>query len=488
MTAPRQPIAKAAAALLSLVLVFCCLFPPVSPAVTSATGLVLQDLFLAGADPALVGAALPASVPALGLRINPAGLTDIDRPWTSLTLHQWRSSGKSYNGSIIYPTVFYGTVSLDFAGVVVGNLDSPLPGAGAGSNPWAEEFMVGLGYGRSIFWEQLDVGVAARVVQRYVGDSLDRGIAGDLGLLYRDDWSKVNVGLALQNLGGPLSLGGNKQKLPHSYRLGLSRPLYRGIPLSVDLLSVKGRGAAFLLGTDADLNPDLNLRLGWMMGGSKLKPPGGGSWALGAGYRLNPGLRLDCASLPWGDLGRTYRLTVSFRFGRPVDRTRAMPLPFLMKRVDRGILSRQTNTTALNETLAILAGLERRWGDFRPKILAEEREKYQAEIRRIETLLQETERNLRKLETVLVYHQIGIRGVLEQNRIVLREQTALHEIGAIPVEEFQKIENRLQDRITENLTRIDQIDSLIGQVESVVVPPVPEPDGSDNQVSLLGKE
>ena len=50
------------------------------------------------------------------------------------------------------------------------------------------------------------------------------------------------------------------------------------------------------MGTEADLTRELSLRLGWMMGGSKLKPPGGGSWALGAGYRFNSGLRLDCAS------------------------------------------------------------------------------------------------------------------------------------------------------------------------------------------------
>lgn len=183
------------------------------------------------------------------------------------------------------------------------------PGAGDPSHLWA-----GLGFGRRAA-PGLVVGGSGKYIQEARNGTAARAGALDLGAILAvrrlRGWS---LGLALQNMGPKASASGEtgREALPFQWRLGVARRfLFEEEPVLVAVEAVRRRGEDLRLhvGAEAKL-AQAAVRLGW----NGRHRPGPGVTA-GLGWTLSF-LTLDYAYAPFGDLGDTHRVTMTFRLGR----------------------------------------------------------------------------------------------------------------------------------------------------------------------------
>ncbi len=153
------------------------------------------------------------------------------------------------------------------------------------------------------------LGAALNVTDQGLDKDSAVGLGLDLGLLWRTPLRGLQAGLAAQNLGFPVSLVQDSFALPLVGRAGLS---YRVLE---DRL---------LLSTEADLpvdyDPSLALGVEYHLAEGVFAGAGYrydnifNPWSLGAGFRLGEAM-LEIATAPAGELGQTYRASVSYRWG-----------------------------------------------------------------------------------------------------------------------------------------------------------------------------
>lgn len=147
--------------------------------------------------------------------------------------------------------------------------------------------------------------------------------AGDAGLLKRaGDW---RIGAAVANYGSRLKLGSDSFDLPRILRAGVSYTYLKNYTLAAEAVKAGFSGATAAVGAEARLNTGPGeyffLRAGYRTGRSSYA--GSGATA-GAGVS-GGAFRLDYAYAPYGELGDTHRVTLSFRFGaeRPAEFSRS---------------------------------------------------------------------------------------------------------------------------------------------------------------------
>ena len=84
----------------------------------------------------------------------------------------------------------------------------------------ASEMVASVGYARSA--GDFELGIAAKWIEQRIGARRDATAAVDLGAM--TEVRRVNLGLALQNLGPALEMGGAERELPLSATLGATLP------------------------------------------------------------------------------------------------------------------------------------------------------------------------------------------------------------------------------------------------------------------------
>jgi len=166
--------------------------------------------------------------------------------------------------------------------------------------------------------EDLQAGGTAKLIYEKIETYSAIGFAADLGLKWKLERSKTEIGLMIQNLGLQASTfvdGGDKESLPLTIRGGFSSHL-RGLPLlfAADLIYPTDNDLYFAFGTEVLSIKPLYIRLGWSSLGSNYKTDSDkddlAGFAAGFGFDYNR-MQLSYTITPQAELGTSHRVTLT---------------------------------------------------------------------------------------------------------------------------------------------------------------------------------
>ena len=158
-------------------------------------------------------------------------------------------------------------------------------------------------------------GAALKVVRSQVVDSAST-MALDLGLLTPATLKgRLELAFTASHLGGGLKYGSVSEPLPMTLRAGSLLKLNTRWSAALDVVSPKGGDAFGALGTEYRLSTGGGvawaLRAGYSTASSDVE--GATGLSAGAGMAMN-GMRLEYGFVPYGDLGSTHRMSLSYDF------------------------------------------------------------------------------------------------------------------------------------------------------------------------------
>jgi tetratricopeptide (TPR) repeat protein len=284
--------------------------------VNSAAGLAdpLENLQGSARDLSLGSAFVGVADDTSALFFNSAGLSGLSRPEVGLNHNSYLAGTFQETLTAGFPAgdlgglafaldyVNWGTIDLrDSLGNAQGDFNDSDVGFTAG---WGREWLPGF-----------SVGIALRALQQKVVNDLYSSLAADLGLLWTvsPGWK---LGLSYLNLGTPL--GGSA--LTQELKVGGS--FFTALSPSFTLLtalsgSVVPNGLGGMqAGLEGVLDRRWALRVGYQIPFYDNQVSGFANFTAGAGVKFSS-LSLDYAYLPFGNLGTSNRISLSYQFDLP---------------------------------------------------------------------------------------------------------------------------------------------------------------------------
>lgn len=265
-----------------------------------------------GARPLAMGSAFTAvKGDLMAALFNPAGQAYLRGAQASVHHHTWVGdinqdslaavlAGPALSVGLYGDLVNYGAIEgLDERGEPTGSF-TPM------------DFTLGLAVARQ-FSNGLALGATLRGTQQSIRDSGQLISAGDFGLMWAAPGQPVTLGLAYANLGPAI----NGRQPTSALRLGLSYDMAltqrSGVLFAVGGSGLNNGASVVQLGVEGRLNRVFFLRSGYQL--SFLNNETGGLSGLSSGLGAKLGaLVLDYAYLPYGRIGNSHRLSVSFQF------------------------------------------------------------------------------------------------------------------------------------------------------------------------------
>ncbi|MDI6792436.1 MAG: PorV/PorQ family protein [bacterium] len=163
--------------------------------------------------------------------------------------------------------------------------------------------------------EDLSLGINLKYIRQKVADESANAYASDLGLLYK--FSRLNLGLTLQNLGTNMEFADEESSLPFNIKAGLAYKGIKNTTLALDVNLPKDNKTSYHLGGEYWIGDLLAVRAGYNshISGNELGKFNLGE-GLSAGFGVNlKAVRLDAAYISYGDMGDAYRISLQTRFG-----------------------------------------------------------------------------------------------------------------------------------------------------------------------------
>jgi hypothetical protein len=256
-----------------------------------------------------------------GLAYNPAGMAQMLTGEFEATHAEWFQSLLYENMNAVFSLgdggMFGLTLNTLIAPSVEGTkangqnntIDPTLNYTDTGSfSPY--DLQVGVSYARPIY-PNLSGGVTLKMLAQSL-DSLDAfGIGLDLGLIYTTPLSGLKAGFAAQNLGTPIKFYKEGFDLPMLFRLGgdYAVPQTR-LHVMPEFDLPMDESPVLAIGAEYDVDGVFFPRAGYRY--NNIFNP----WSLGFGLRWDL-WGTDFSVVPYGELGMTYRASLSYRFGNP---------------------------------------------------------------------------------------------------------------------------------------------------------------------------
>ncbi len=285
-------------------------------------------LFGQATNPTAVVLQLPSSARALALGdaygaakgdeavlfYNPANLATVEGVAASFSVQDYLASSKLFAVSLAVPVgpgaMGLGLQVLDFGSSeqVIGDPSIGDPGTGSGATLSAGDYVLSLGYG--VRAGGVRAGLTGKYVAQLLGFESGGAAAMDVGAAV-EVWHGASLAVALQNLGGDISIAGSRGELPRLLRVGLSTPPIVISPVRLTAFTevTHQRGG--------DARPAGGLELGWtspaglqVLGRVGMTSPPDRSvlspLSLGGGFRLQH-VALDYAYQSLEAFGATHR-------------------------------------------------------------------------------------------------------------------------------------------------------------------------------------
>lgn len=269
---------------------------------------------------AMADAYVAASDDAAGIAFNPAGMSQMLSGEFEMTHTEW-FRGLRYedlnavfslgDGGMIGTTLNFLSIPSITRTEQVANSSDPSQNFREVGNFTPFDLQFAVAYSRPLY-NRLLGGLNIKVLTQSIDDRSTLGLGLDLGALYTlESVKSLSLGLAVQNLGTPIKLKREAFDLPMLMRLGAS---YRAFDEKM-LLLVEGDiptdvAPVLAFGLEYNFSERFYPRVGFRYN-SIFNP-----WTVGLGAKFNP-VGLDLSIVPFGELGLTYRATLSYKFGDP---------------------------------------------------------------------------------------------------------------------------------------------------------------------------
>jgi outer membrane protein OmpA-like peptidoglycan-associated protein len=185
--------------------------------------------------------------------------------------------------------------------------------------------------------ESLSLGTALKFFTETIDGAGTVGWALDLSVLYRMPWKDWKLGGAVQNLGPSTHLEDSYARLPINLKVGVSYQILPRLLAAMDYNQLLEQDGKLSLGLEYLFERTLALRLGYRYqsaidNGEYYEGYGTNALAgVSAGVGINyQAFRLDYAFVPYGFLGNTHRVSLSYVLPPPATPTptpRPTPMP-----------------------------------------------------------------------------------------------------------------------------------------------------------------
>jgi hypothetical protein len=170
------------------------------------------------------------------------------------------------------------------------------------------------------------LGAGLKLFSESIDSSSSFGWALDLGFLYRLPWPGLTLGCEVQNLGPATSVTDEYFRLPINIKAGFAYQALPKLLLTMDYNQLLEQYGKIGLGAEYVFEQTLALRLGYAyqekVDASELYSdfgsPGLAGLTTGIGIRYHD-LRLDYAFVPYGFLGSTHRLSITYLLRNSVE-------------------------------------------------------------------------------------------------------------------------------------------------------------------------
>jgi hypothetical protein len=270
-------------------------------------------LFLdAGARPAALGGAYTALAnDSNALLYNPGALGNVAHTEATFMHNQYfQDVNQEYAGFASRSGFGFNLNYLDFGSAPRTTINNP---DGTGGSTGLNDLALSGGYGHKVL-DTLSLGASVKYISETIDASTARGFAVDAGALYAPSAVKdLTLGAAVQNLGPTVTFEAAHENLPLNVRMGAGYQfsvMGRMNTAALDVTRERGQNVLVAVGVESRLIAALPLRLGF----STSNDAGPGITA-GFGYTWRR-VSFDYAIAPYGDLGLTNRISVSWRFDK----------------------------------------------------------------------------------------------------------------------------------------------------------------------------
>ncbi len=251
---------------------------------------------------------------------NPAGLGQLERKEVSLMYLKWWEGINYQFMGYAHPLGRKGVLGGSVYYLTINDIDGYSETGMPSNNLTAYDLAVALSYGRKLMGnkkisDQWKVGLFGGISIKFIQEKLDDksavAYALDIGSLYKTPVENLSLGFNVQNLGGEIKFVEEGDELPLNIKVGTGYRLLNGdFLLALDYNLPADNDGYINTGVEYWLWDIISLRLGY---GSNNEVEEGISYGLG----MNNGeIGLDYAFEPYGILGNTHRVSLSWRFGK----------------------------------------------------------------------------------------------------------------------------------------------------------------------------
>lgn len=165
--------------------------------------------------------------------------------------------------------------------------------------------IVNISYGRYLISEELSLGLNTKILRSHIKKNKEQSISLDIGTIYTPT-DPLNLSFLIKDLGIKL----NKESLPTEIILGLGLKLLQNtLLLNLDLILPSDDRVTLTTGIEYNFQDILYTRMGYKSNVDKeLKYS---SFSLGMELKIE-NISLDYAFLPYGELGDSHRMAISW--------------------------------------------------------------------------------------------------------------------------------------------------------------------------------
>ena len=263
----------------------------------------------------MAGAYVAVADDAHALYWNPAGAAQAERPQIASSyniLYQDTSQGYL---SYIHPTSV-GVWGLGLNYLQVADIEKRAGDTAAADSTFSsKDSAYSVSYTRPRVWKDLSLGFTLKALQLKLDTKSASAFAVDLGAHYRREDSPLSLGVSVLNLGSSVKYDTVSDPLPLGVKVGAAYRFFNNRLLAAagaDSWVQEGINSA-QLGVEWRPVSLFALRTGYQYAPSRTELGGTVGFSAGVGFHVRK-LDIDYAYVPFGDLGDTNRLSLSFTF------------------------------------------------------------------------------------------------------------------------------------------------------------------------------
>jgi long-subunit fatty acid transport protein len=254
--------------------------------------------------------------------VNPAGLAQFEEREAALDFSTYLQDAKmgnlSYAGKIKDNRFGFGATFMTVGGISKTLNDTSTTGAVPELGSFdASDMAITLAYAKKDFspelMPRLDGGFALKFIRSAIDTKTAFALAVDAGVIYRAT-EKMNLSMAVQNLGTKMKFVDESDPLPLNLRAGALFKASEKLNLAVEINEYLQDEKFYpSLGAEYWFRDALALRGGYKFGYDTANLGAEVGLSLGFGVKVK-GLGVDYAFLPFGDLGSIHRFGVWMQF------------------------------------------------------------------------------------------------------------------------------------------------------------------------------